>query len=179
MNQKLLEEYLDQLDNMKIKDKTKITGKVRLRVFSKEGELLQDTGVLENVITDTGKAAIAGLAINVGSIPAFTYLAVGSGTTNEAASQTALVTEITNHGLARMVADTPSRTTTTVTNDTSSLETSWTVTTPGGDTINEVGIFNNTLGSGTSIMLGRKKLSTGLSVVTGNVVVGTYVVSFA
>lgn len=155
-------------------EELKITGRVRVQI--KEGDqIVQDTGWLKNIITNTGKAGIAGLAGNTGGVSAFTYLAVGTDATAASASQTALIAEIVNTGLARAAA-TVSRITTTQTNDTLQLTYSWTVTAPGGNTINEIGVFN---ASSAGIMLGRKVLSVGLSTVTGQVVVATYTIQFS
>lgn len=54
-------------------------------------------------LTNAGKAGIA-KRINGVTQNAFTYIAIGSGSTAEAATQTALVTEITTNGGARAAA---------------------------------------------------------------------------
>ena len=54
-------------------------------------------------LTNAGKAAIA-KRINGVTQNAFTYIAIGSGSTAEAATQTALVAEITTNGGARAAA---------------------------------------------------------------------------
>ena len=160
---------------MKNKDFLEIVGKIRIEVKDSNGNLLQDSGWHSNIITSVGKAAIAGLAGNVGSIPAFTYLALGSSATAVAIGDTALNSELTTNGLGRLSA-TVSRTTTTVTNDTLQLVGNWTAS--GSSTINEAGIFNNTLGSGTSILLSHVLTGT-LSAVNTNVITVTYTVKFA
>lgn len=102
-----------------------------------------------NGITNAGFAELANLAGNVSTPTAFTYLAVGTSSTAFSASQTALVAEITDTGLARHTA-TVTRVTTTQTNDTLQLNYTWTAT--GTKTVEEIGVFN-AASSGT--MLGR------------------------
>lgn len=92
-----------------------------------------------------GKSELSGLAGNIGSKTAFTYLAVGTGTTAAAATQTTLITEVTDSGLAR-ASVTPTQTTTTVTNDTLQLSNTWTAS--GSKTLAEVGVFNKTYAVG-------------------------------
>lgn len=75
---------------------------------------------MANLVTSAGLAGIASRINGAGSEAAFTYIAIGTGTTAAAAGDTALETEITTGGGARAAA-TASRTTTTVTNDTATL----------------------------------------------------------
>jgi len=105
-----------------------------------------------NKMTNASLAVISGLLGNTGSQVAFTYLAVGSGTTAEGNALTALTTEITNHGLERAAA-TVARATTTQTNDTLRLTKTWTASGGSTDTIQEIGIFNDAT---TGVMLARK-----------------------
>lgn len=113
-------------------------------------------------ITAVGKAECAGLTGNTGSCTAFTYLAVGTGSTAFSKAQTALVTEETGNGLARAAA-TVTRTTTTDTNDTLQLLKAWSVT--GSVTLAEEGTFN---ASSTGDMLQRTVLSPTRAVVNGD-----------
>lgn len=152
-----------------MKHNTKLVGRVYLKVW-RDGQLIIDRYEGENIITNTGKAQVALLMGDASATP-FTYLALGSNSTAAAATDTTLNTEITNHGLARAAA-TVSRITTTTTNDTLSLAYTWTVTTPGGDTIKEIGIFN---ASSSGTMLGRKVVSDTLTA-TNDVVQYTYTV---
>ena len=92
-----------------------------------------------NIVTSAGKAAIAGLVGNTGSVNAFTYLAVGTGTTAAAIGDTTLQSETTTNGLGRGAA-TVTRTTTTVTNDTLTLTKVWNAT--GAVAVTEIGAFN-------------------------------------
>lgn len=122
-----------------------------------------------NKITNAALAVISGLMGNTGAQVAFTYLAVGSGSGAESAASTALGTEITNHGLAR-VAATVARVTTAQTNDTLQLTYTWTASGGSSDTIQEIGIFNDpTAGS----MLGRK-LTGSKAVASGETLQATY-----
>ncbi|GAH59824.1 unnamed protein product, partial [marine sediment metagenome] len=68
-----------------------------------------------------------------------TYLALGTDATGEAATDTALIAEITDTGLARAAA-TVSRVTTTVANDTLQLLYEWTAT--GVKILREIGALN-------------------------------------
>ncbi len=106
-----------------------------------------------NTITNTGKAAsISRLGVASGTT-AFTYLAVGTGTTAAAATDTALVAEITDTGLERAAA-TVTQTTTTTDNDTLQLVKQWTAT--GAKAVTECGAFNASSGP---VMLGRQVFS--------------------
>ena len=107
-----------------------------------------------NIITNTGKAEAANLLGNVSTPHAFTYLAVGSDDTAENATQTGLIAEITDGGLARAAA-TVTRVQTTVSNDTLNLYKDWTGS--ATRTIKECGVFNDPT---TGIMLGRKLTGT-------------------
>jgi len=149
----------------------KITGRVNLKCYDKNGNLKWEVDK-DNLITSAGKAALAGLAGDTGSIDAFTYLAVGTDSTDVNVNQTTLEAEITDTGLARSAA-TVTRTTTTVTNDTLTLEKTWTVT--GTKTIEEAGVFN---ASSDGVMLGRA-LTTSKLVNNGEDLVLSYSIKFA
>lgn len=86
-------------------------------------------------LTNAGKVAAAKLLNGVDSVPAFTYMAIGSGSTAEAATQTALVTEITANGGARAAA-----TCSYVASNTAKWEKEFTFT--GNVTIREFGVFS-------------------------------------
>jgi hypothetical protein len=117
---------------------------------------------LHNITPRTGKAAMARLIGGI-SETAATYIALGSGTTAEADTQTQLVAEhsSTTTGLSSNAttryAATMSNTTSAspaVTNDTVQFDKTYAVGGAGG-TVAEVGVFNNaTIGAG--IMFGRK-----------------------
>jgi hypothetical protein len=124
-------------------------------------------------ITSAGLAAIAGLVSNVGSVTAFTYVATGTGTTVFGVAQTTLVAEITDSGLARATV-TPTRTTTTATNDTIQWQKAFSVT--GTKTVGEVGILNDPT---TGILLCRNVLSPTKSVTSGDTLTVTYTMPFS
>jgi len=73
--------------------------------------------VVRNLVTNAGFALNAGLLSGVGSPAVVGYIALGTGTTPAAATDTALEAEITTGGLAR-AASTNSLVTTSVNNDT-------------------------------------------------------------
>lgn len=149
MNELQLKEYIKDTS-----ERQKVRGFIRLKIRDKDGNIRDDTGYMENVITNAGLAAMAGLVGNVGSITAFTYLAVGSGNTAASAGQTALVTEITTAGLGRAAA-TVTRSTTNQTNDTLEFDKTWSAS--GAITVEEIGVFNDAT---TGIMLARKVTGT-------------------
>lgn len=149
------------------KGEIRVKGYARLRCVAPNGKVKWDTGFMRNTITNASFAVVSGLVGNTGAQTAFTYLAVGTDNTAESASQTTLVAELTDTGLARAAA-TVSRVTTTQTNDTLQLYHEWTAT--GSKTIEEIGAFN-AASSGT--MFGRK-LTTSKSVGNGDKLQGTY-----
>ena len=124
-------------------------------------------------ITNASLAIISGLVPNVGSETAFTYLELGTGTTAFAASQTALITPITDSGLARASA-TITQETTTQTDDTTQFTKQWTAS--GSKTVAEAGVFN---GSSGGTMLARTKLSTARSITSGDTYTYTYSIVYA
>jgi len=73
-----------------------------------------------NLVTTAGKAGVASRINGAGAEAAFTYIAIGTGTTAADVGDTTLETEITTGGGERASA-TASRTTTDTTNDTSRL----------------------------------------------------------
>jgi hypothetical protein len=103
-----------------------------------------------NLVTNAGKTAIAQRIGGLGGVNAFTYIAIGSGTTAEAVTDTALETEIVANGGERGVA-TVSLVTTDVTNDTLKLELLFTFT--GSVAVSETGVLN--AGSG-GVLLNHK-----------------------
>jgi len=124
-------------------------------------------------ITNSGLAVVSGLIGNTGSETAFTYLELGTGTTAFAATQTALVTAITDSGLARAAA-TVSQETTTQTDDTLQLTKQWTAS--GSKTVAEAGIFN---GSSGGTMLARTKLTSARALTSGSTYSYTYKIILA
>ena len=156
---------------MKIKENTGVRGIITIEHKDKEGKLKKKVKI-DNTITNTGLAAIAGLAGNVGSQVAFTYLAVGTGTTASAVTDTALETEITDSGLARAAA-TVTRETTTVTNDTLQLVYTWTAS--GAKNVSEAGMFND---ASAGIMLGHQ-VFTALPIISSDILKFTYQIVFS
>lgn len=154
-----------------MKETLKVKGQVRLVLRNSDGSLIEDTGFQDNIITNAGLAAMAGLVGNTGAIAAFTYLAVGTDATAASASQTALQAELATLGLARAAA-TVSRSTTTQTNDTLQLDYTWTAS--GTTAVEEIGIFN---AASTGIMLGRKVTGT-KNVANGVTLAATYKIIF-
>lgn len=140
-------EFLEAHVNI-MNETLKISGRVKMECRDQLGNLKWKTGWISNGITNAGKAQLALLAGDATAVP-FTYLEVGTSATAFGASQTTLVAEITDTGLAR-VAATVTRVTTTVTNDTLQLTGNWSVT--GAKTVEEVGMFN---ASSSGTMLGR------------------------
>jgi hypothetical protein len=95
-----------------------------------------------NTMTNAGFGVTSGLINNIGSYAAFTYAAIGTGTTNSAATDTALQTEV------KRKVGTASQQTTTVTNDTSQWDTTFSSSDSlsGTTAITEVGILNASSG---------------------------------
>lgn len=87
------------------------------------------------ILTDAGLEAVARLINGVSAGAAFTYMALGSGSTAESASQTALVSENTTNGAARAAA--------TCTYEATGIS-KWvkTFNFTGASTLREIGIFN-------------------------------------
>ena len=124
-------------DNMP-QDGNRRIGRIKLECHRVDGSLKWATDWIYNGTTNAGKAQYALLAYD-GTATPFTYLAVGTDATAFVASQTTLVAEITDTGLARASA-TGSRVTTTVTNDTTQWVYTWTAS--GTKTIEEIGYLN-------------------------------------
>jgi hypothetical protein len=123
--------------------------------------------IIRNLIVSAGKAGMASRLNGSGGEAAFTYLAVGTGTTSPAAGNTALEAEIVDSGLARVNA-TASRVTTSVANDTARLTTTFTVT--GTKAVTEAGILN---ASSSGTLLCRQVFSA-VNVINGDSLQLTY-----
>lgn len=123
----------------------------------KEGAII-DSRIIGNTITNAGLAEVAGLltADTAGSLTAFDYIAIGTGTTAADATDTQLEEEIiAGGGNRRGVGDvTGTQETTTVTNDTGQFVTTFTFT--GTYAVTESGVFNAT---STGDMLCRQTFS--------------------
>lgn len=131
---------------------------------------IKEARIVRNLITSAGKAGLASRIGGSGSEAAFTYLAVGTGTNAAAAGDTTLQTELATSGLSRVNA-TASRVTTTVTNDTAQLVTTFTVT--GTAAVTEAGILN-AASSGTLLC---RQVFTAVNVVNGDSLQLTYKVA--
>ncbi len=110
----------------------------------------------------------AGLAAVTSALGTTFWLEVGTGTTAYGRTQTALVTPVTDSGLARAAA-TVTRQTTTVANDTLQGTKTWTAS--GSKTIGEVGWFD---AASTGNMYARSALSATRALTSGD----TYSVTF-
>jgi len=153
---------------MEYKEKGGFIGKVKLVCRKVNGSIKWEFEGY-NKMTNASLAVISGLLGNTGAQVAFTYLAVGSGTTAEGNTLTALTTEITDHGLARAAA-TVDRATTTQTNDTLRLTKTWTASGGSSDGVEEIGIFND---ASVGVMLARKLTGT-KTVASGETLAATY-----
>ena len=148
----------------------KLKGTYDFTITDTNGKV-RDSWSVENLVTNAGFAQLALLAGDASATP-FTYLAVGTSTTAPAVTDTTLTAEIVDTGLAR-VAGTVSRVTTTVTNDTYRVTTTWTAS--GSKTIEEVGVFNAS-SAGTMLSHARTTSKAGTN---GETLTGTYSMKFA
>lgn len=123
----------------------------------------------KNLIVNTGLAGLASRFNGDGGEAAFTYLAVGSGTTAVTATDTALETEITTGGLERAAA-TVSRETENVTNDKGKLTHQWTAS--ATLSVTELGVLN---AASAGTMFSRKIITT-KNVESGDTLTGTYTI---
>ena len=121
----------------------------------------QNEMVIANLITNAGKAGVASRINGAGSEAAFTYVGIGIGTTAANAADTALQSEITTAGGQRASA-TPTRTTTTVTNDTARNVVTFTFT--GAFAVTEAGELN---ASSAGVLLNRQ-VFTAVNVASGD-----------
>lgn len=116
---------------------------------------------ISNLVTDAGKAGVASRVNGSGGEAAFTYIAVGTGTTAANAADTTLQTEIIDSGLARAAA-TASRVTVDVTNDGARLVYTFSVT--GTKAVTESGVLN---AASAGVLLARQVFSA-INVVSGD-----------
>lgn len=117
--------------------------------------------LIRNLVTSAGKAGVASRINGSGAEAAFTFIAVGTGTTAAAVGNTTLETELATSGLSRAAA-TASRVTTSVTNDTAQLVLTYTVT--GTAAVTESGVLN---ASSAGVLLARQVFSA-INVVNGD-----------
>ena len=74
-----------------IQETIKATGKLNIKLFGPDGTIKEDRTV-PNIVATTGKTFIA--ARMVGTPTAMSHMAIGSGTTNPAAGDTTIETEL-------------------------------------------------------------------------------------
>jgi hypothetical protein len=120
-----------------------------------------DERVVENLIVNVGKAQVSGL---IGGVVTgtFGYVALGTGTTAPASTDTALQSEVVR------VSSTNSQVTTNVTNDTLQLQATFNFT--ASYAITEAGIFNASTGG---TMLARQTFGA-INVASGDSIVITW-----
>jgi len=107
--------------------------------FGRVVEIRELVGEVGDLITNAGKASVAGLILVDITEPAYDYIAIGTGTTSPAATDTALVAE------THREAGTGTLVTTTVTNDTARLVATFQGY-AGSEAVTEVGMFNAATG---------------------------------
>lgn len=117
--------------------------------------------LVSNLITNAGAAGVASRINGSGAEAAFTYIAVGTGTTAAAVGDTTLETELATSGLSRASASV-SRSTTDVTNDSAVLTNTFSVT--GTQAVTESGVLNAASGG---VLLARQVFSA-VNVVNGD-----------
>jgi len=119
-------------------DKVGLKGKVKIRIYkAKTGEIIEEE--FENLVVNAGKAEVAKLIGSGLGGTAFSYIAIGTGTTAEAATDTALEAEL------KRKAATVSSVTTNVTDDTAQFEASFSSDDglSGSSDVTEYGLFND------------------------------------
>jgi uncharacterized membrane protein len=116
------------------KDETKATGKLKVEIKDKQGNV-KETRELENLVVDTGLAFIAS-RMKDATATAMSHMGIGTGTTAAASGNTALGTEAARVAL----------TSTTVTSNAVAYVCSFAAGT-GTGAITEAGILNGASGS--------------------------------
>jgi hypothetical protein len=99
-------------------------------------------GSFHNLVTNAGKAATSNRILGLNSQAAYTYLAIGTGSTAVSASQTALVTELSTSGLARASATVSSEDNGSGVNCKMQWDKTWTKGDAGSVAVAEAGIFD-------------------------------------
>ena len=110
-----------------------------------------ETGILRNIITNAGIAEMIKLVFGLGGA-AFGYIAIGTGTTAESATDTALAAEIKRKAASK------TQTTTSITGDTCLLTATFSSADglTGTSAVTEAGVFNASTGG---VLLARKVFS--------------------
>lgn len=122
-----------------------------------------DKMVVSNLITTVGVAGIAARINGSGSPAAYTYIALGTGTTAAADADTQLVNEVTTSGGARANSSVSVVTTDTA-GDTAQLQNTFNFTSGGTFAITESGVLN---AASTGTLLARQVFSA-INVVSGD-----------
>lgn len=130
-------------------------------IHRRDGEII-DKRQYENLVTSAGKAGVASRIAGAGAEAAFTYVAIGIGTTAAAIGDTTLVSEITTGGGARAVDASLTRETTTVTNDTAVIDYTFSFTSTFA--VTESGVLN---AAAAGTLLSRRVFSA-INVVSGD-----------
>lgn len=120
-----------------------------------------DSRKIHNLTTTAGKAGVASRINGSGGEAAFTYIAVGIGTTAANIADTTLESEIVDSGLERANA-TASRVTTDTTNDSARLVQTFTVT--GTKAVTESGVLN----AGAAGVLLARQVFSAVNVISGD-----------
>lgn len=128
-----------------------------------------------NLVTNVGFALAAGRLMGSGAPSAPTYIAVGTGSTAAAVTDTALGTESAASGLTR-ANGTASLVTTTVTNDTA--QTTVTFSVSGTVAVTESGVFNAAAPAPAGTLLCRQ-VFTAVNVVSGDSLTITWKIKHA
>lgn len=162
----ILSTLFGKLQATKKDERCNYRGWFDIAVRAKDGRI-KEGRVVHNLVTSAGKAGAASRLNGSGAAAAFTYLAVGTGTTAAAIGDTTLQTEVATSGLSRVNA-TVSLVTTSVTNDTAQLQNTFSVS--GTVAVTEAGILN---AASVGTLLCRQVFSA-VNVVSGDSFVLTY-----
>lgn len=155
------DETLQALDQGLPPEGVQLTGAIDILHYGADGAL-KDERHLPNMIVFVGLAGIASRINGSGGEAAFTFVAIGTGTSGPTTGDSVLGSEITTGGGARG-AGTPSRVTTAQTDDTAQVVLTYTFTS-GPFAVTEAGLFN---ASSAGTLLARRVFSA-LNVVSGD-----------
>jgi hypothetical protein len=149
-------------------------GHLWLGVFRKDGEF-EDLGLAScRVVTDTGVGFIVDAFQNLVELETMRYHGLGTGTTAEAASQTALITELTTQYSTSSTR--PTGTLGEKSGDSKTYETTATITVSATVAATEHGIFSQA-GTGGGVMLDRSVFSV-VNLGSSESIAATYQITF-